>query len=585
MAGAIAVGAAGLTASSLGATALLGGGPVAGAATCVAAGSTGLTALVVATPGETITGPVTATGCDLGVYVGTGVTGVTINGATVTGANDTGIFAEQTSGLTVENSTVDGNGVAPNTAIGSYGGIVLAGVDNSSVTNSSVTDNGGGGVFVNDNGPIDPGAPNAGPSSPVPSTGDSVTGNTINGNYGSCAIVFSTHNSGGSISNGIISGNVISGHPGVFRSTGPDVGGIVVATASAGATVSNISVTTNSVTGSFEGGIIVHSHAPNDVVTGVSIQNNTVYNGNNWGATNGPPTTVGIIVGVDVLPVPPANAPAIRNTTVASNTIYGQHYGIWISGVSGVTTTPANNITVLTGGTAIYNTPVPGTGYWQVASDGGVFTYGSAGFYGSAGGIKLNQPVVGITPTQDQGGYWLVASDGGVFTYGDATFYGSAGNIKLNKPVVGIASTPYVPGAGGAPASPAGKGYWLVAADGGVFNYGDAGFYGSAGNIKLNQPIVGIAPTPDGKGYWLVAADGGVFNYGDAGFYGSAGNLKLVKPVVGIAATPDGKGYWLSAADGGVFSYGDAKFYGSSGNLKLVKPVVGMSAVGTTTSG
>ncbi|HXQ90445.1 MAG TPA: SpoIID/LytB domain-containing protein, partial [Acidimicrobiales bacterium] len=58
-------------------------------------------------------------------------------------------------------------------------------------------------------------------------------------------------------------------------------------------------------------------------------------------------------------------------------------------------------------------------------------------------------------------------------------------------------------------------------------------------------------------GYWLVASDGGVFSYGDAGFHGSAGNIHLTKPVVGMAATPDGGGYWLVASDGGVFSYGD----------------------------
>jgi hypothetical protein len=42
-------------------------------------------------------------------------------------------------------------------------------------------------------------------------------------------------------------------------------------------------------------------------------------------------------------------------------------------------------------------------------------------------------------------------------------------------------------------ANPSGKGYWLVANDGGIFNYGDAGFFGSTGAIKLNQPIVGMA--------------------------------------------------------------------------------------------
>ncbi|WP_200891146.1 hypothetical protein, partial [Acidithrix ferrooxidans] len=77
---------------------------------------------------------------------------------------------------------------------------------------------------------------------------------------------------------------------------------------------------------------------------------------------------------------------------------------------------------------------------------------------------------------------------------------------------------------------------------------------------NLNKPIVGMAATPDGKGYWLVASDGGIFTYGDAGFYGSAGAIPLNKPIVGMAATPDGKGYWLVASDGGIFTYGDAAF-------------------------
>ena len=38
---------------------------------------------------------------------------------------------------------------------------------------------------------------------------------------------------------------------------------------------------------------------------------------------------------------------------------------------------------------------------------------------------------------------------------------------------------------------------------------GDAGFYGSTGEVHLAQPIVGMAGTPDGRGYWLVASDGG----------------------------------------------------------------------------
>ena len=80
-----------------------------------------------------------------------------------------------------------------------------------------------------------------------------------------------------------------------------------------------------------------------------------------------------------------------------------------------------------------------------------------------------------------------------------------------------------------------GKGYWLVASDGGVFSFGDSNFYGSTGGITLNKPIVGITSTPDGKGYWLVASDGGVFSFGDANFYGSTGGITLNKPIVGVS--------------------------------------------------
>ena len=196
-------------------------------------------------------------------------------------------------------------------------------------------------------------------------------------------------------------------------------------------------------------------------------------------------------------------------------------------------------------------------GYWTVASDGGIFSFGQMGFYGSMGGKPLDQPIVGMAPTPSSKGYWLVASDGGIFAFGDAAFHGSTGDIKLAKPVVGMAATPD------------GGGYWLVASDGGVFAFGDAGFYGSTGDIKLAKPIVGMAATPDGGGYWLVASDGGVFAFGDAGFYGSTGDIKLAKPVVGMAATPDGGGYWLVASDGGIFSFGDAAFHGSTGDIKL----------------
>ena len=196
----------------------------------------------------------------------------------------------------------------------------------------------------------------------------------------------------------------------------------------------------------------------------------------------------------------------------------------------------------------------PNGGYWTASAAGVVTPHSSSPALGSPAqsGLHLSRPIVGMAPTPDGGGYWLVASDGGIFNYGDAAFYGSTGAIHLNRPIVGMAATAD------------GRGYWLVASDGGIFSYGDATFYGSTGGTRLNRAIVGMAATADGRGYWLVASDGGIFSYGDATFYGSTGAIRLNQPIVGLAPTADGAGYWLVAADGGVFTFGDAGYYGST---------------------
>ncbi len=191
--------------------------------------------------------------------------------------------------------------------------------------------------------------------------------------------------------------------------------------------------------------------------------------------------------------------------------------------------------------------------------------------------------------TGQGGGFILASSDGGTAAGGGAADLGStytygitglSGSRPLAAPIVGVA------------ANPSGAGYWLVAADGGIFNFGDAGFYGNpytygitglSGSRPLAAPIVGMAATPDGRGYWLVAADGGIFNFGDAGFYGNpytlgysglSGSNPLSSPIVGMAATPDGRGYWLLEKNGTVLAFGDAVFYGSAGQLGA--PAVGI---------
>ena len=175
-----------------------------------------------------------------------------------------------------------------------------------------------------------------------------------------------------------------------------------------------------------------------------------------------------------------------------------------------------------------------GTGYWVLEEGlnglGSVQSFGDATNYGDETTIAhatghVGKPVA-LATTSDGRGYWIVDSDGGVFTFGDAAFYGSMGGKPLNAPVVNIA------------VAPDGKGYWLAAADGGVFSFGSAAFGGSMANTVLAKPVVGIAANGSGAGYWLAAADGGVFALGGAPFLGSLGGQRLSRPVFAISATP-----------------------------------------------
>ena len=103
---------------------------------------------------------------------------------------------------------------------------------------------------------------------------------------------------------------------------------------------------------------------------------------------------------------------------------------------------------------------------------------------------------------------------------GDAT-YNAASSLPTTVALVAPTVTPVPPVASPAPPNPVtptptptppvvtspsstgSHGYWLVGSDGGIFTYGDAAFYGSTGNLRLQRPVVGITPTAGDLGYWL----------------------------------------------------------------------------------
>ena len=207
-------------------------------------------------------------------------------------------------------------------------------------------------------------------------------------------------------------------------------------------------------------------------------------------------------------------------------------------------------------------------GYWLVASDGGIFSFGNADYYGSIPGLGL-APGGSTNPKRlkcadcghgafcRRGGYFMVASDGGVFAFGDAKFEGSCPGIGGCSG----AAVAVMPDASG-------NGYWLVTATGHVYAFGDAVYYGAPGPQAV--AVTAAARTNDGGGYSLLFVNGVVASYGDAADLGGpAGAFGGLNPASAIFTTSDGGGYWVASANGSVYPYGDAPNDGSMAGQHL----------------
>ena len=103
--------------------------------------------------------------------------------------------------------------------------------------------------------------------------------------------------------------------------------------------------------------------------------------------------------------------------------------------------------------------------------------------------------------------------------------------------------------------TPTGLGYWLFAATGNVYAFGDAQDLGGLADQNLGSPIVG-GDNYGGAGYWLVTDDGRVAPFGAAPSHGDP--KQVASPIVGFTTDSDGTGYWLLSAKGKVMAFGDA---------------------------
>jgi subtilisin family serine protease len=170
-------------------------------------------------------------------------------------------------------------------------------------------------------------------------------------------------------------------------------------------------------------------------------------------------------------------------------------------------------------------------------------------------------PATFTTASTTRSGYWVLADNGGVCNFGSVPYLGDA-PVPPGLRAVDLAATP------------SNGGYWIVDNAGDVYAFGDAHYLGGlSGGLRPGEQVTSISPTNDGGGYWLFTNTGRVVNFGNARFYGDMSGIPLNGPVLGSVPTPNSGGYYMVASDGGIFAFGNAQFVGSMGGKPLNAPV------------
>lgn len=316
-------------------------------ASCSPAGTTGLTAYMIAHSHQVISGKtINAAGCDVGIFVPPASRNVVITRDDISGAGIHGIFVQDSSKITISNNNVHDNSAGvpavscdfvkpPCVAEGKA--IQLDGTSNSLVAQNKVMNDQFGGISIADDGPVDAGALNPGTLSPA--NNNLVIGNQITQVAHDCGIVVAVYNHETASNNLVINNNVEGSLPPF--GVNPYVGQIVVATDGPNATIQNTFIINNVVNGSTLPGIVVHSNAPGDSITGTFIIHNTL--GNNgyypsFFATKNTPNATSTAISLVAeaysgMPLPPT----ISGTVLINNTVSPDQNGVWLCKTTGTT--------------------------------------------------------------------------------------------------------------------------------------------------------------------------------------------------------------------------------------------------------
>ena len=299
-----------------------------------------------------------------------------------------------------------------------------------------------------------------------------------------------------------------------------------------------------------------------------------------------------------------SSAASTAVTPMWSNCHTGQPEGYWLLEQDGQVynfgqAATLGSLTLSAGRSAIdIEATASGCGYWVIDSVGVFHRFGDAALIPQANlsslvslydfGIAPDsaESVVSVIPSSAGTGAYVFTSIGRVIRTGTTTaIVDSLGREdllwiqRLNSPVVDARLTS------------TGLGYWLLAADGGVFSFGDAHFSGAVPDYPTSQwideKIVSFAPDLDGRGYVVVAKSGKAWWFDhptrqqlpdviEAAF----GTRTLNSPIAAVTARKCG-GYTMVATDGGVFAapLSDCGFQGSLGANPPNTPIIALTPI------
>jgi hypothetical protein len=278
------------------------------------------------------------------------------------------------------------------------------------------------------------------------------------------------------------------------------------------------------------------------------------------GATSAPPPPSAPAPAVDAAPASGAASAGTGATTVTGVRALSSSGLVFTAGRAAKHGQPGG----ADGALVAMSTPGWGDGYATLSSSGVVRTYGSLPVLGD---VSDKGGAADIACTPSGNGYWILMTNGGIYPFGDARYFGSP--LKNGSSVGGVRIA----------RRPQGDGYWVLGGDGVVRGFGAAATLDSpqAGGAKP----VGLAATATGAGYWVLLEDGTVAAFGDATASGgpATSGRRWTAPAVAIAAVAGSAGYVVSAKDGGLSSFGGAPFLGSfAGSGATVVSVVTAAA-------